>query len=77
MADRHHAAVVDPTPADVVAYQESRSAREAVASERQLNRLERARAGRDRDAAASLRDRTADERDERGLARDMESDETK
>jgi hypothetical protein len=72
-ADRQHAALPDPTDADVKDYEKSKRARAMVSLVRMENRIKRLRSGRDRDAAAGQRDRTADERDERGLARDKDS----
>lgn len=69
-ADRLHEAIVDPTPAEVSDYRETKDARATVSAARQRGRIERSRTGRDRDAAAGQRDRTADERDDRGLERD-------
>lgn len=70
LADRQHAAAIDPTDADEKEYEASKRARALVSLTRLENRIKRARTGRDRDAAAGQRDRTADERDERGLNRD-------
>ena len=67
------AAASDVTPEQQRAYESARQARSIVSATRETNRLKRARSGRDRDAAASLRDRTATARDQRTIERNADA----
>jgi len=69
IADTHHNTLAEVTPGDQRAYDELKNARAVVSAAREENRMKRARTGRDRDAAAGQRDRTATARDMRGVER--------
>ena len=70
LADNAHNTLAEVTPAAQRAYDASKHARNTISAARQENRMKRARTGRDRVAAAGQRDRTAAERDVRGIERD-------
>ena len=69
VADNEHNTLVEVSPAAQRAYDASKHARATVSAARKENRVRRARTGRDRVAAAGQRDRTATERDARGVER--------
>jgi hypothetical protein len=56
-ADRQHESAVDPTPAEVIAYEVARDERKTVSMDREQSRVKRARTARLRLATAALRDR--------------------
>ena len=69
-ADKDHAAHPDLSPVDEKSYESSRERREDASFERLGNRIHRQATSRDRDGAATDRDRMSEIRDEGGRGRD-------